>query len=210
MKYMRKPILFFDWDDTMINSRPLKISYFEKRYGISITYEELNHKNANSLNDFLNSKKSGLNISFDEAYLDYARNFWKSFNWNKDLIFLPYSIEVIKSLSFHYDLYIVTQSQKTEKVFIQEIVNKYFSNCFSGIHCVWEYVYGSGYLGNSKLDFIKNIEGEKIAFVDDSVSEILKVQPFIDSYLFDPKKENFDSNIKKVLSWLEIGNMFLK
>lgn len=65
-------------------------------------------------------------------------------------------------------------------------------------------------MGNSKLDFIINIEGEKIAFVDDSVSEVLKVSSVLTSYLFDLRKENTDSGIKKVSSWLEIGNMFLK
>ncbi len=202
-----KPNLFFDWDDTIMVSRPLTIAYLEKRYGVHISYEEFNHGNVNSLDKFLNSKKPELKLSPSEVYLDYAKNFWWAFDGVRSLHFLPYSIEVIKSLSEYYNLWIVTSRQEIEKVFIQEVIDKYFFNCFSGVHCVWKNVYG---LGVSKVDFIRNTEGEKIAFVDDSVSEVLKVSSVLISYLFDPRKESSNKGVKKVSSWLEIGNMLLK
>lgn len=202
-----KPNLFFDWDDTIMVSRPLTISYLEKRYRVRISYEEFHHGNASSLDKFLNSKKPELKLSPGEVYLDYAQNFWLSFDWSRSLQFFPYSIEVIKSLSGYYNLWVDTSRQEIEKVFIQAIIDKYFFNCFSGVHCVWKNTNG---LGVSKIDFIKSIKGEKVAFIDDSVSEVFKASSFISSYLFDPNKENTNSEIVKLSSWIDIGNMFLK
>jgi len=105
----------------------------------------------------------------------------------------------------------VTARPKDGLSVIEHLIENHIPGCINGIHCVWEHLGDGKYNEISKREFIKNFPGNKVGFIDDSASEILKVQDVLTSYLFDPLgvNDHIEEIYYRLRSWNEIGHYFL-
>ena len=206
---MEKPNIFLDLDDLIIKTKAVALSYINKKYGVQITYDEYVNNN-DELHKIIQRHNSNFNLTFDEVYLDYGKNFLASMEWHEDVELMEDVQEVISLLSQKYTLWVVTARQKVGLNVINHLLNRHFQGCFKGIHCVYEWIEGIGYHGISKKDFISNVSGEKLAFIDDSPKEILRMKNIIPTYLFDQDRlYNSMEGVNRVQSWRDIGRIFL-
>lgn len=118
---------------------------------------------------------------------------------------------VIPMLAEKYKLWTVTARQKSGLHVIEHLIEKHIPKCISGIHCVWEHKGKGAYHEISKREFIKNFPGNKLGFIDDSPSEILKVQDILPSYLFDPQGVNdgISAIHYRLRGWADVARYFL-
>lgn len=180
--------LFLDFDDTIVETRSLIAQYFNKRYGVAITAEDI--KNNNGFD--LALKNKGVSIEDNNVYLDFGKNFFSSFSLENFNLY-PGAKDAILNLSEIYNLYIVTSRQKSEETDIREILKHHgLHYCFKDIHCVWDFK-ENHFVSEPKKSFIqKKRETEiGISFIDDSIDEVLEVMKtrcITSPALFDPLK----------------------
>jgi len=205
---MKKPNLFFDFDDTIFRSWPLVVSYLNGKYNLNLKEGDFN--GVTSFEDVITKHREALNLTYDEFYLDYAINFLSSMAWHEKIELMEGAKEIIPLLAKKYNLYIVTARQKISMDVINHLISKNFPDCFKEIHCIWEYVEGIGYVQVSKKDFILGVSGEKIAFIDDSPKEVFKMEGVIPTYIFDPYGTKGEIGFPSFKNWYEIGDKFLK
>ncbi len=201
---------FLDLDDTVIKSKTHVASYLSNKYGVTIRPEDL--VDNNGFHNTLNSH--GVNVSYNEVYLDFGKNFFSSFSL-QDFSLYPGAKEAIVSLSRFYNLYIVTSRQKNEKPYIEEIL-KYHEilSCFRDIHCVWDWKDGS-FVSEPKASFIEEKRKTEVGvcFVDDSIEEIQRIAKsnlVISRILFDPQRSYSKEGIgfEVFNNWGQVKKMF--
>jgi hypothetical protein len=109
-----------------------------------------------------------------------------------------------------YNLWLVTARDARTKPVVEHMLDKHFPNCFNGSHFVWTHTL-DGFIGKQKRDFILDFPGDKVAFIDDSPSEIERTQDIIPSYLLDSHGLHEDKTHieKRVLCWREIATELL-
>lgn len=205
-----KPNLFFDFDNTKFNTTPALMLYINQRWNINSIESDYIGKN-DDLELVVGKYRTDIEINRNEVYEDLGRDYNKSIVRQKDVPSIKNMRRVIKLLSKKYTLWTVTARQKEGMHVIKYLLDKHIPGCISGIHCVWERKASGISIETSKKDFIESISGEKVAFIDDSPKEILKMQSIIPSYLFDPSKlhENLTGINNRIYSWNEIGKKFL-
>ncbi|MFA6158221.1 MAG: hypothetical protein WCV82_04040 [Candidatus Paceibacterota bacterium] len=206
---MTKPILFFDFDDTKIDTIPAIVSYINGHYGIPSVYAD--YVNGPSLELIINKYlPRERHVSPEEAYLNHGKNFQCSIDIHEGIPAMDGMIEVVPLLAQQYEIWTVTAREKVCQPVIKHVLDKHVPGCIAGIHCVWEYRDGA-YHGIQKRDFISSFKGEKVAFFDDSPKEILAVQDVIPSYLFDPRHlhDHMRDIQLRVRSWREISEILL-
>jgi hypothetical protein len=206
-----KPALFFDFDDTLVETREASRRYIRHRYGVTMP-EEL-YLCGNSLwiqvNELL---PPGKKVEKDSFYVDWRDNFLTSDEWHEDARPIGEAPEVIAELSVHFVIWIVTARQLASRLVVEKLCQRFFGQHISGTHFVWD---GDGkfqaWVERSKKDFISGFDGSKMAFIDDNPGEIQKVQEVLTSYLFDPA--GFHHQVPginfRVSSWREIAGILL-
>ena len=186
------------------------VNYMNHRYGI-VTQPEDHIENPSLhlvANKYLPPER---HITREDMYEDLASNFLASHEWHKDVQPLEGMADVVQRLAEKYQIWVVTARAVGGMQVMQKLFDTYTPNCIAGIHCVWTGLGGKKFAERSKRDFVKNFEGTKIAFFDDSPKEIRNMHDIIPSYLFDPTGRNDNLNdIKlRVRSWKEIGELLL-
>jgi hypothetical protein len=206
---MKKPILFFDFDGLQFDTTPAIVAYMNKRYGMNSTAAD--YLNNPPLYTIVNSYCGEGTVTEDDANLDLAENFLCCHETHKTVKPVPGFTVVLPRLAKRYEVWTVTARQTVGLSVIQGLLDAHVPDCVSGVHCVWEHVGNKVLKERSKRDFIASFDGPKLAFVDDSVREIVKVQDILPSFLFDP--HGFNDGVvgirNRIRSWHKIGELFL-
>jgi FMN phosphatase YigB (HAD superfamily) len=204
-----KPVLFFDFDDTLFDTRGLTIEFIRAYYEVDIQHD--GYFCGSNLHEAVNKHLPVEDhVEKHDFYLHWSENFGQSRAWYEKTKPLDSAKDILPELKERYDLWIVTARQLSTKVSVDHLLETHFPNCFSGVHFVRHHD-GEKYVGKPKRDFISEFLGEKIAFVDDSPTEIEKTQDLIPSYLLDCHGFHEDKTHieRRVRNWSEIANIFL-
>jgi hypothetical protein len=206
---MKKGNLFLDYDDLLVDSKPVLIKYLNQRYELNLTLS--NYSDNDSLEKVIQEHRKDLEITFNQAYLDIGHNFHASYEWNMLIKPLEDMPKVLPELAKKYILHIPTARQKTGYNVLNQMINIHVPGSITSLHCVWEYIKGKGYCDIPKRDFILSIPGEKVAFIDDSMKEVRRTKDIIPSYNFDRHGVYTvpEEGILKLSSWNDIGEKFL-
>ena len=202
--------MFIDFDDTILNTRPLTTQYMNQKYGINTTEDDwLDNDHFDSVvNSF---RKDKIPVKPEDVYLSFGKEFFHTFDL-KSFHFLENAIETIANLSCHYSLYIITSRQKSEKKNIETILKKGgIYNCFSGIHCVWDFDYTKEeFRAIPKAQFIENVKsGINIGAIDDSKKELELIgNRVLVPTLFNPNKKEQKGILEIARDWQDILNIF--
>ncbi|HRH31243.1 MAG TPA: hypothetical protein PK950_01085 [Candidatus Paceibacterota bacterium] len=209
----KKPVLFLDFDGLQFDTIDSHKDYINEKYGIATIrsdYIDNNHGLHAIIKKYLPVDMHD-SIIPEQVYADIGENLNASIERNMNLIPIEGMREIVPMLAEKYELWTVTARQKSSLEVIEYLQTKHVPNCVIGIHCVWDHLGDYKFHGHSKRDFIANFQGEKVAFIDDSLSEILDMQDIVPSYLFDPRRIhiNHPKVQHRVISWEEIGRAFL-
>lgn len=205
---MGKQNLIFDFDDTMIATSPLFVEYINKAWNIQST--ESDYKNNDEIHKVVQMYKNDQTITFNQVYDDYRKNFAMSEKWQDRIEPMPDMCKIVPLLSEKYNLHIATKRNNKCLYLIHKILDKYIPGYIESVYCAIKYTDDLGYIEMRKRDFILGLDGQSIAFVDDSKHEIDDVKWLIPSYLFDPKnKYGYIYGVRSIRSWQEIGEIFL-
>jgi 5'(3')-deoxyribonucleotidase len=207
-----KPIVFFDFDDTMVLTNPLVVAFLNSYYKIEIPTDVFLCGNSleKVVNSLLPAHKA---VTREELYEDYAKFFLGSREWHEKSYPLFESDVYVPKLASVYDLWIVTARQDGCRPLVEELCERFFPGHITGIHFVWKRVGVRDFQVNkTKSDFIASFTGEKVAYFDDNPGEIRRTRDVISSYLFDPHGHHHaDTDIRhRVSSWEEIAHLLLK
>lgn len=206
----KKPALFCDFDGLKFDTLQIHIEYINQKYGIqTVESDYLNNPDLHLVvNKYLPENE---HFTIEYVYKDLGENLIASMDWHKEVKPFEDMPEIMKELVKKYEVVTVTARQKSGLDVIQYLINEHIPGCIENIHCVWKHLPNGKFEEISKKYFILNYEGEKTGFFDDAPKEILPLQNFIKSYLFDPTGLH-DSNKEiqnRVRSWKEIGDLLL-
>lgn len=205
---MEKKNIIFDFDDTMVVTGPLLVEYVNKAWDIEST--ESDYRNNDEILKVVQMYKNNRIITFNEVYEDYRKNFAMSPKWQDRIKPMPDMCKIVPLLSEKYNLHIATKRNNKCLHLILKILDKYIPGCIQSVYCAIKYTDDLGYICMRKRDFILGLNGESIAFIDDSKHEIDEMKSLIPSYLFDPKnKYGSVYGVRSIQSWKEIGEIFL-
>ena len=207
-----KPVLFLDFDGLKFDTLDIHVRYINERYGIQTVPADYTTtpRLETVIKKYLPDDQHHL-ITGDAVYADIGENCNASLAWHAEVPPIDGMKEVLPLLAEKYRLWTVTARQKSCLHVIEHLLREHVPGCISGIHCVWERMPSGEFKGIPKRDFIASFDGRKVAFIDDSPTEIVRMQDLIPSYLFDPAGLNDDNaEIKhRLRSWKEIGETFL-
>lgn len=206
-----KPVLFLDFDDLKFSTLDAHVRYINKTYGI-IT-DPGDYANNPPLDTIINKYlPEARHVTDKVAYRDLTENFHPSIEWHENVMPVDGMPEALALLSQKYELWTVTARPKQALPVLKHLLEKHAPHCIAGIHCVWDYL-GNGVFEEvaRKADFIRNFQGDKVAFIDDSPKEILRTQEILPSYLFDMTgRHDSLGDIKlRVKNWKEVTGLFL-
>lgn len=204
---MKKPNLIFDLDDTIFDSLPLLVEFMNQTWGINSTPDD--YRNPNSLHLIVQKYRNDNFISYEQVYDTYRDGFSLSELWHERIMLIPYAGEVIPKLASKYRLHIATKRSSQSSIIVGKVINKHIPNCIESVYYAIKYIKGYGHLYQKKKDFVYGLDGESIAFVDDSPFEIEEMGNIIPSYLFDPKNNHPKREMNKIRGWKEVEAIFL-
>lgn len=210
-----KPILYFDCDGFLFDTIPAHIDYLYHKYGFTATRKDFH--DSPKLHTLVKKYHPLLDISYEQVYQDLGKNFIASKEWHDNVKPMPGMPEVIHKLSKYYDMYIATARPISGSGVVEMLVDTFIPDTISGYHYVWRENKNNGWDYFAKKDFIDShiSDVEKVAFFDDTLREVVDVQPILPAYLFDHYKWYTDDprvaqhHIKLVHSWKEIGEFLL-
>ena len=206
---MKKPIVFLDFDGLKFDTVRAHMLYINEKYAIESV--ESDYIDNPQFGKVIRKYKKNFNMNEDKIWEDVGKNFLASHKHHEAVIPIIGMCEIVPKLAEKYTLWTVTARSQNGSEVISRLINKYIPNCIAGIHYVWIHKGNATFDKHPKRDFIEKMKGEKIAFFDDSPSEIIHTQDIIPSYLFDPKRlhEKATHITNRVYSWEEIGNILL-
>ncbi len=205
---MKKKNMFLDHDGVMVDEKPYVLLYLNERYKINLRLAD--NINFDLLHEVIQLHTGNPNLTFDEVYLDIGKNFHASDIWNERMPIIEDMPKVAPELAKKYNLHIATARQKIGHSALRTVYHRHIPKCIQELHCAWDYEEGRGFWSVPKATFIQNFEGEKIAFIDDTLKEVLGTKDIIPSYLFDLHGVHTkETEIPKLESWKHIGDTFL-
>lgn len=204
---MKKKNLIFDLDDTLFKSRQVLIVYMNKTWGIQS--QESDYTTQDTLHLIVQKYLNDPSVTREQVYGHYWKNFSYSDYWHSKLFPMPHMPEVVFGLVKKYNLSIATRRSNQSEVQVNKLLNTFIPNCISSVYFATKTNDGINYVYQRKRDFILGLNGESIAYFDDSPMEIEQTEDIIDSFLFDPNDEHPLRQMMKMRSWLEIGNRYL-
>lgn len=191
----RKKNLIIDFDNTQFDTFPVLARYVNMVFGINsqaIDYTK------DSLENILISYGVNSPYSKDEIYYYFIRNFQLNLSLQLEAKPMPGFLEVLPIVASEYNIYTSSARQKVSINCMWQLYEHYgLKDYISGIHCVWEWQFNR-FKETPKIEFIKSLPGEIIAFIDDSIIEIEGVQNLVPSYQY--------GNYFK--DWYELGKHF--
>ena len=206
-----KPILFFDFDDVLVYTRQVTIDFLTKFYGVQIP-DELNYGGNSVWQMVVGLLPPEKKVSREQFYEDCAQHFLTSHDFHAKATPIAGAEMWVPRLAFKYDLWIVTARQEVSLPVVTKLSRKFFGNHIAGMHFVSRRLGERNFqLIKSKKDFIADFPGMKVAFFDDTPSEVREVQKVIPAYLFDPGHQYGDEPVirRQGQSWEEIADLLL-
>lgn len=211
-----KPVLFFDFDNTLIDVRHVLARFLKDHYDFEIDLGTF--IDGSNLPILINERLPDEDKIDEHAFYRHcSMHFTGSIEWHTDCEPIPGAVETLQLLKNQYELWIVTARDLATKPVVDYILEKNFPGLFSGAHFVWQFDDDQQrFVGVPKKDFIMDFDlrRAKIAFFDDSPGEILATQNHLPAYLFDPHNHHPDyvsQGIRNLVkSWDEIKNLILQ
>lgn len=199
-------ILILDFDETMFQTKKLEIKYIEKIYNLKIDHYKY-QKYGKII--AINVKKQNIITNYSSFWRNHLEMYQTDIFFHKLIEPFPDMIKTVQDLSKKYKIVIATGRINISKFVIQDILDKFIPNCISDIHCVWRTENGK-HIKSSKKEYVKQLEGKKIAFLDDNIDELIEMDNLIPCYLFRPYLNSVPhKNIQIISSWKEISGKFL-
>ena len=146
---MDKKIIAVDCDDVLINTTPYFVETYNRLYGTSTTLDQLDNQSHEIWgSDEATVSERWANLATLDGYKSLKPN--------------PNDADVLRQLSQHYKLHLVTARGEDERDFTVKMLDSEFTGIFSDLHFVgW---------GNSKGEVCRRIGAE--ALVDDNATHI--------------------------------------
>lgn len=201
--------MFFDFDDTKIDTIPAMMVCINRHFGIECIRGDFvgNPSLELVLNKHLPKER---HLTREQAYQWLTSDFLCSASIHDDIPFIEDVIVTLPRIARKYEIWTVTAREKVSAHIVRSMLDRYLPGCVAGIHCVWDRQ-GDTYNRVSKREFISSFNAQKEAFFDDSPGEVLDVGEVIPSYLFDPHgHHDYIADIDlRVRSWREIATVLL-
>lgn len=206
-----KPTLFFDFDDTLVDTQPVMRDFIAEYYGVRLPDDLYLCGNTlwKIVNSYLPPERQ---IPHDQFYEDWAEKFLISHEVHSKVTTMNRADVHIPRLASKYNLWIVTARQEGGLSVVTRLCQRLFGQHIQGIHFVWRRLSKNEFkLIMSKKDFIASFPGEKVAFFDDNPGEVREVQSILPTFLFDPFGLHLEvPDVKfRVESWDEIAEILL-
>jgi hypothetical protein len=202
-----KKIFITDFDDTLFFTRPSVFEYISKEYGVKL--DDNKYYSGNLMFNIVSKFLQGEYLDYEKFWKAYARDFLCSIEYHKKVEPFPDMVHVLTELSKKYEIHISTARQEVSKPTVEYLINKYIPNIISNIHHVWK-IENNVYKPYYKHEYIQDLHGEKVGFIDDNPGEIKSCMDIIPSFLFDPNGLHIDEkSYKRISSWMEIQETFL-
>lgn len=208
---MKKPVIFLDFDGLQFNTLIANIVYINDKYNIrTLPTDYMKGLSLESIiKNHVSLEKKSL-ITYENVYEDLGENFLNSIEWHEMIPPLENMVEVVNDLSKKYDLWTVTARQMSSIKTVKHLSDKHIPGCIRGFHFVWKHLGNGSFSSITKKDFIQSFDGERVAFIDDSIHEIKALDNVVPSYFFDKHESNeHHPNHYKFKDWEEIGKKFL-
>jgi len=201
-----KEAFILDFDGVTAITEHLWIEYVNKKYGINT--KKVDYCNGMTLEGMVN-KLTGLNLTFEEFYLDFTQNFTMSFEIHHDVSLLPDAAFVIKELSRKYGLFLSTARNSLGREVIKYILKRHdVAKYFNGYHFVYSLTERNEFIKRPKTDFISSFQGRVAYFMDDSDYEIEKSKSLVPSILFGGTNKSVVGAWSSD-NWLDMGDLVL-
>lgn len=210
MKHLHKRNLFFDFDDTKFKTVESLVLFINDFYGINSVRADYANMNER-IDEVIKMYDPSIPLTRSEIYAELNKNFHAELFHQDRIKPLPNMVEVMKQLAEKYNIYTVTARPDIGIKMVKHLLDKHIPGCITHVHNVHKSNGDGTYIKHHKVDFIKSMKGENVAFVDDSPDEVRLAKDHIDSFLFDPHNLHPHSKgiTKRFYSWEEIGKKFL-
>lgn len=153
---------------------------------------------------------AGIDLTFEEFYLDFTKNYTMSKSLHKDALLLPYAKEIIKELAKKYTLFISTARNSLGIDVIKYILRKNsLLQYFYGYHFCYYFNDKMEFMKSPKTEFISSFNGKAAYFIDDSNKEIERTKSIIPSILLDTTGTRKVEGTWSLNGWREIGDIVL-
>jgi len=202
-----KKILILDFDGVVAMTEDIELGYINKRYCINSKISDYDNTISSEKNV---SILTNTDISFEEFYYDFTRNYAMSKELHKDVILLPYAKKVIEELSKEYYLFISTARNSLGIDVIKYVLkNNGILQYFNGFHFVYYFDDKMQFIKSPKAEFISSFKSNVSFFVDDSEREIEKTKNIVPSILFDVTQTKNVQGSWSAHNWLELADLLL-
>lgn len=210
MSTTQRPALFFDFDDSLVQTTPVIRQYIFETYSVRLPD---GYVCGHSL-DAIVQERLPRGAHFDRAqfWKRQRTEFQQSKKWMRKLKPVEDAPEVIQYLTKTYELWLVTARDKQGLTLIGDTLDMLYPEAFTGIHCVYHNHRDGKYTKEPKHAFMERFHRDhRIGFIDDHPQEIKDASHAVTSYLFDPNHwhDNESDITHRVHSWAEIADTLL-
>lgn len=154
----------------------------------------------------------GYVLNEDDLYEILGSEFLASMHWHEDVMPIEGATDVVSKLAQEYTLHVATARQTSSRPVVETLLQRFFPNCISDIHFVWEHLGNKEFRGVPKKEFVRKLQKPTLAYVDDNpkeTREIIGLAPNV--ILFDPSGHHVgvtDAS-HRVATWKEIEKLLL-
>lgn len=202
-----KEALILDFDGVIAVTEHLWVEYVNKKYGINSKKED--YRNNISLEENVNIL-AGLNLSFEDFYFDFTKNFTMSKRIHRNALLLPDAREIILELGEKYNLFISTARNSLGRDVVKYVLKRHrILDPFKGFHFIYSFNEKREFSKFTKAEFISTFHGKAAYFIDDSHKEIEKTTKIVPSILLDTEGSRIIKGAWTLNSWIEIGDLIL-
>lgn len=198
-----RPTIFVDFDDTLVQTKVLFLRFLYESLGVKIEYRDVDYDS--TMIGKINFQLSESERMSEQEFHDFVQHeFTISEKWHNELQPIDCATRIIPELANRYQLWIVTARTSGSNT-TEQIIEKFFPGCFSGIHFVHRRT-STGHAVFPKRDFIRHFKARKVAFIDDSPTEIRSARGVVPCHLFDyTKSRTVRKDLKPYYSWHEVA-----
>ena len=198
-----RPTIFVDFDDTLVQTKLLFLRFLNESLSVNIDYRDVDYDSA--MIEKINSRLPKSDRMSEQEFHDFVQHeFTISEKWHDELQPIDCAARIIPELAERYQLWIVTARTSGANT-TESILEKFFPGCFGGIHFVHRRI-PTGYAVFPKRDFIRHFKARKVAFIDDSPTEIRSAKGIVPCHLFDYTKSRTQrKDLKLYHSWHDVA-----
>ena len=199
--------MILDFDGVTVQTDHIWLKYVNKKYGMKTNFSD--YDNGISLEKNVN-RLAGLNLTFEEFFLDFTMNHTMSRNLHKNALLLPGAHGVIRELAKKYALFISTARNSLGRDVVEYVLKRHeILQHFVGFHFIYSFNDKMEFMKSPKAEFISSFGGKAAYFVDDSHKEIEKTKKIVPSILLDTTGNRVIKGAWTVNNWFEIADLVL-